>query len=92
MDSPEHTCDSGKEADTKHVDVISQPDVVLSEKEIKEMKIESQPQKTNVVEQLCGYYFASLKSELFLSSLYLVIISNVVLLSVLLAFAKVVIH
>ena len=36
MDSPEHTCDSGKEnSTTKNVDVISQPDVVLSEKPTK---------------------------------------------------------
>ena len=89
MDSPEHTCDVVKENGSKQEDVISQPEVALCEKETKVVKIEAQPQKTNVVEQLCEYYFASLKSELFLSSLYLVIISNVVLLSVLLAFAKV---
>ena len=89
MDSPEHTCDGVKENACKQEDVISQPELALCEKQTKVMKVETQPQKTNVVEQLCEYYFASLKSELFLSSLYLVIVSKVVLLSVLSAFAKV---
>ena len=90
MDSPEETCVSVKEITSKQNDVISQQEVALSDKQSKVTKIESQPQKTNVVERLCEYYFASLKFELFLSSLYLVIVSNVVLFIVILALAKVI--
>ena len=90
MDSPEETCVSVKEITSKQNDVISQQEIALSDKHSKVTKIESQPQKTNVVERLCEYYFASLKFELFLSSLYLVIVSNVVLFIVILALAKVI--
>ena len=83
MDSPEH-CDNGKQNNQQRESNSSE---VLAIKERKESKMES-PQP-DVVEELCKNYFASLKADLFLSSLYLVIISNVVLMSVLLAFAKV---
>ena len=63
MDSPEETCVSVKEITSKQNDVISQQEIALSDKQSKVTKIESQPQKTNVVERLCEYYFASLKFD-----------------------------
>ena len=83
MDSPEQ-CDSVKES-SKPLESKSS-DTALK-KQRKESKADTQP--PDVVEEMCESYFASIKTNLFLSSLYLVLISNVVLLSVLLAFAKV---
>ena len=84
MNSPEH-CDSAN-ASTKQNET-KESEVVPSKELGKASKLDDQ--KPNVVAQICETYFSSLKTDLFLSSLYLVIISYVVLLSVLLAFAKV---
>ena len=84
MDSPEH-CDSAN-GSTKHNE--SKESAVVPRKE-KRKGSNMDSQKPNVVEEMCENYFSSLKTDLFLSSLYLVITSYVVLLSILLAFAKV---
>ena len=84
MDSPEH-CDSAN-GSTKQNEFKESAVVPRKEKQ-KGSNMDSQ--KPNVVEEMCENYFSSLKTDLFLSSLYLVVTSYVVLLSVLLAFAKV---
>ena len=84
MDSPEH-CDSANGSTRQNE---SKESAVVPIKE-KRKGSNMDPQKPNVVEAMCENYFSSLKTDLFLSSLYLVITSYVVLLSILLAFAKV---
>ena len=83
MDSPEH-CDDNKKSN--YGMESNSTELVLS-CERKTSKMDTK--EPDVVEELCKNYFAALKADLFLSSLYLVITSNVVLISVLLAFAKV---
>ena len=83
MESPDH-CDSIKKISLQ---VESESSKIVPIKEQNHTEMES-PQH-NVIEEMCKSYFESLKTDLFLSSLYLVLFSNVVLSSVLLAFAKV---
>ena len=86
MNSPEN-CDIVKLNDKEKESELCQ---IVSNAGRKESKMDS-PQP-NVVEEMCESYFVSLKTDLFLSSLYLAVTSNVVLLSVLLAFAKVILR
>ena len=83
MDSQDH-CDGIKKISLQ---VESESSKIVPIQEQNHAEMES-PQP-NVIEEMCKKYFESLKTDLFLSSLYLVLMSNVVLSSVLLAFAKV---